>query len=301
MSYPQPLFILGSPRSFTSIVCAVLGQHPGAYGTPELNLFVEDNAHLLWARLSGRKQFMIHGILRMVAQLYGGEQDALTIDMARRWLLRRLSYSTADIYRELCEKVAPLRIVDKSPVYPTNLRNLHRIDGAFPGAFYLHLVRHPRTQGESVMKLSGGMFAVMADSFDYSTLPPILDPQISWLSIQNNIIRFLKKIPPERQLRLRGEDVLNERERHLKLCCDWLGLSTGADAMLAMQTPEESPYAVEGPFGARLGNDINFLRSPRLRDSKIGPASLDGALSWRPDGVGLKDEVRRLAESFGYE
>lgn len=301
MSYSQPLFILGSPRSFTSIVCAVLGQHPEAYGTPELNLFVEDSVQTLWARLSGRRQFMIHGILRMVAQLYGGEQDILTIDMARRWLIRRLSYSTADVYRELCEKVAPLRVIDKSPVYPTSLRNLNRINSAFPNAYYMHLVRHPRTQGESVMKLSGGMFAVMADSFDYDTLPPTLDPQISWLSIQNNIVRFLKQIPAERQLRLRGEEFLNDRERHLELCCDWLGLSTSSEAMTAMQYPEKSPYAVEGPFGARLGNDINFLRSPQLRDSKIGSATLDGALSWRPDERGLKDQVKRLAQSFGYE
>jgi hypothetical protein len=300
MSHPPPLFILGSPRSFTSIVCAVLGQHPQAYGTPELNLFVEDRVQDLWARLSGRRQFMIHGILRMVAQLYAGEQDTLTIEMARRWLLRRLASSTAEAYRELCEKVAPLRIIDKSPVYPTSPRNLSRIHAAFPEAHYLHLVRHPRTQGESVMKLSGGMFAVMADSFDYETLPPTLDPQISWLSIQQNIGRFLERIPPEQQMRIRGEDFLNNLDQNLAICCEWLGLSIDPAAMEAMRHPEASPYAVEGPFGARLGNDINFLRSPQLRDTKVPEVSLDGPLPWRSDGRGLKPEVLELARSLGY-
>jgi hypothetical protein len=301
MSYPPPLFILGSPRSFTSIVCAVLGQHPQAYGTPELNLFVEDHVQDLWARLSGRRQFMIHGILRMVAQLYAGEQDVLTIDMARRWLLRRLAHSTADIYHELCEKVTPLCIIDKSPVYPTSLRNLNRIHAAFPDARYLHLVRHPRTQGESVMKLSGGMFAIMADSFDYGTLPPTLDPQVSWYSIQQNISRFLETIPTEHHMRMRGEDFLNNLQYNLAICCEWLGLSVGTSAMEAMRHPEASPYAVEGPFGARLGNDINFLRSPKLRDTQVPEAALDGSMPWRPDGVGLRPEVLELARSFGYQ
>jgi len=301
MNHHPPLFILGSPRSFTSIVCAVLGQHPQAYGTPELNLFVEDDVQELWARLSGRRQFMIHGILRMVAQLYGGEQDTLTIDMARRWLLRRLASSTAEVYQELCEKVAPLRIIDKSPVYPTSPRNLNRIHAAFPDAHYLHLVRHPRTQGESVMKLSGGMFAIMADSFDYETLPPTLDPQISWLSVQQNINRFLEHIPPEQQMRMRGEDFLKNLEQNLTACCQWLGLSVDPSAMEAMRHPEASPYAVEGPFGARLGNDINFLHSPKLRDTKVPNAFLDGPLPWRPDCRGLKQEVVELARSFGYQ
>ncbi len=300
MSYPPPLIILGSPRSFTSIVCAVLGQHPQAYGTPELNLFVEDTVKQLWARLSGRRQFMIHGVLRMVAQLYAGEQSALSIDMARRWLMRRLDSSTGDICRELCEKVAPLCIVDKSPVYPTRLRNLERIHREFPQARYLHLLRHPRPQGQSVMNLSGGMFAIMADSFDYTTLPPTLDPQFSWYEIQSNIVQFLEHIPAEQQMRIRGEDFLNEREQYLAKLCDWLGMTVDEHALDAMRHPEESTYATEGPFGARLGNDINFLRSPRLRDSKISAASLDTPLSWRPDGASFRPDVVEMAQSFGY-
>ena len=34
-----PLFILGAPRSFTSICCAMLGNHPDMFGLAETNLF----------------------------------------------------------------------------------------------------------------------------------------------------------------------------------------------------------------------------------------------------------------------
>jgi hypothetical protein len=140
----------------------------------------------------------------------------------------------------------------------------------------------------------------MADSFDYDTLPPTLDPQISWLSIQQNIGRFLERIPPEQQMRMRGEDFLNNLDENLKICCQWLGLSVDPASMEAMRHPEASPYAVEGPFGARLGNDINFLRSPHLRETKIAESPLDGPLPWRPDGRGLKQEILELARSYGY-
>ena len=35
-----PLFILCPGRSFSSVVASMIGQHPDAYGLPELNLFL---------------------------------------------------------------------------------------------------------------------------------------------------------------------------------------------------------------------------------------------------------------------
>ena len=37
-----PLVILCPARSFSSVVCAMLGQHPQTYGLPELHLFITD-------------------------------------------------------------------------------------------------------------------------------------------------------------------------------------------------------------------------------------------------------------------
>ena len=39
----QPIFILASPRSFTSLLCIMLGQHPEVYVVPELHLFLAKN------------------------------------------------------------------------------------------------------------------------------------------------------------------------------------------------------------------------------------------------------------------
>ena len=37
--FPSPVFILSPPRSFSTVVCSMLGQHPQLYGLPEIDLF----------------------------------------------------------------------------------------------------------------------------------------------------------------------------------------------------------------------------------------------------------------------
>lgn len=298
--FPSPLFILGSPRSFTSLVCTMIGQHPEVYGVPELNLFTVDTLEEFAETFGGYRQIQQHGLLRTVAQLYAGEQNILTVDMARRWMLRRLHWEVSEVYKEICQQVAPLRIADKSPVYGLSAENLERIRAAFPDAYYLHLVRHPVTQGESILKIAKGVMAVMADSIDYSTDPPTVDPQIMWYEMQNNILEFLQDIPQQHKMMLRGEDFLNEHRPSLSKICHWLGISTDEKSMEAMMHPEGSPYACLGPIGAHLGNDINFLESPKLRSGKINSPELSVQLPWRMDGNSLKDSVIELAQQFGY-
>lgn len=299
---PAPVFILGSPRSFTSLVCAMLGQNPAAYGLPEMNLFLADTLQELVGELAGGyRQIQLHGLLRTVAQLYGGEQSMNSIDLARRWLMPRLGASTGDVYREIGAKIAPLVFIDKSPSYGLKRSNLERLASAFPEARYLHLLRHPLTQGESIMKIAGGLMVILADSIDYDAEPPVIDPQIIWHDMQNTILDFLETIPAERQMRFRGEDVLAEPTVFLPAICEWLEMPADADAVNRMMHPEDSPFATLGPLGAHLGNDPNFLRSAALRSSKARLGTLDVELPWRNDGARFRKEVIEMANRMGYE
>jgi hypothetical protein len=301
MSIAEPIIILASPRSFTSLVCAMLGQHPQAYGVPEINLFITKNLQQLVNYSKRNKGFMIHGLLRTIAQLYAGEQTRQTIEMAHRWLQRRIDCTTAEVYRELCAYVSPLKIVDKSPAYSKNLQVLNYIKETFPNAHYLYLTRHPRDQGKSVMKAPQAIATLIAaDSIDYDTIPPTIDPQYAWLRRQKKILDFLQTIPTSQQMHLRGEDLCNEPTLQLEKICSWLNFAWNEEIERIMLKTEDSPYACMGPWGAQWGNNPGFQQSPAFRYKPIKPSFLEGRLPWRSDDKGFMAEVVEMAQKLGY-
>ena len=298
-AFPGPLFLMAPPRSFTSVICGVLGQHPELFGTPELNLF----------RARTMKRFIgqtrLHtGLLRLVSQLYAGEQTIESVQMARCWINARRERTTAEVHRELCAKMAPRAMVQKSPRYHRRLANMEAILEAFPNARFLHLLRHPRGMCPSYLELhdpSAQMIACMdVGAIDRSGATPLADPQILWHDYNLRILEFEKRVHPSRWLRLVGEDVLAGLDDSLVRVCRWLGVSDGSEAIAAMKRPEDSPFACFGPLNAMFGNDPNFLRDPHLRPYTRKSLSLEGPLPWRPDGTSFHPRVVEMAQSFGY-
>lgn len=305
---PRPVFILAAPRSYSSLVGAMVGQHPELYGVPELNLFQCETIQEfntgetpMGEKKSPFWKSMRHGLLRAIAQIYTGEQSLESVRMAERWLRSREDRTSAEVFAELAEAVAPLRIVEKSPGVLRHRAYLDRMLDAFPDAQFIHLVRHPIPQGESVLKAKGGIGVLMAlNAVDQTGPIAALEPQIAWYDAQVQILRFLDTLPDEQFVTLRGEDLLNDLDGTLAELCRWLGVSDAPEAIAAMRHPEESPYSTMGPANAPLGNDVNFLKSPALREGEIKVPSLDAALSWRKDGASLHPRVRDLAQTFGY-
>lgn len=298
-----PLFMLAPPRSYTSLFNAMIGQHPQAYGLPELNLFNVTHLKNLWHRVSddiGGDTNRRHGLLRTVAEVYGGEQTASTVVMATHWAAARQELESSEVYRELVDKLDPLIIVEKSPAYTIAMDRLRRMLDAFPNARFLHLVRHPIPQCESVLKLNNGVFAVFVNSFDLDGDEAVLDPQIAWHDLNINILNMLALVPAEQQMRIRGEDCMAEPEEHLRMICQWLDIRDDDEAIAAMMKPEKSAFACFGPINAMFGNDPNFMRGPAFRPHKPRVPPLSAPLSWRQDGKGLRPEVVALAQEFGY-
>jgi tetratricopeptide (TPR) repeat protein len=115
-----PVFIVGMPRSGTTLVEQILDSHPGVFGAGELT-FMEDSDHALQARVGKRN-------LAYPAYLQGVTSDVLD-DVANKHLAA-LSGLAPD----------RLRIVDKMP---HNFRYLALIELLFPAARVIHCSRHP--------------------------------------------------------------------------------------------------------------------------------------------------------------
>lgn len=306
-----PLFILAAPRSYTSVVCAMLGQHPQMYGLPELHLFRSETM-AEWFELCRNESFpRAHGMLRAVAQLFFGAQTEETVHHARSWLKARTHFTTGQLLRALAVKVYPAIVVEKSPSINLDRDALARAFRMFPRARFLHLVRHPKGHSESVLKF-------MRERAKYGPIPPshwLLhlawygrtaadgtepDPQHGWYALNKCITQFLEAVPARQQLTVRGEELVANPDEALVPILEWLGVRADTAAIEQMKHPEQSPYARLGPEGAVFGNDRLFLQDPALRQERAAMHSLEGPVSWRTDVTWLAPEVVELARQFGY-
>ena len=107
----RPVFIVGMPRSGTSLTEQILASHPEVFGAGELPF---------WGRASGAFQTVEYAGRPVLDQIAG---------MARDYLagLSQLSENAS-------------RVVDKMPA---NFLNLGLIHAAFPNARIIHMRRHP--------------------------------------------------------------------------------------------------------------------------------------------------------------
>lgn len=306
-----PLFILAPPRSFTSITCAMLGNHPQAFGLAETNLFCADTVRQL-ERLHDRQSRLRHGLLRSMAHLALGEQTRESVAAVQAWLDRNHERSTADVFALLRLWGEGRAMIEKSPSHVYIEGAMPRMRAACPDACFLHLTRHPLDTWRSIVRTRERVkdaFRRLAqfDDADETGADPGqegtigADPDIegAWLYPHLSIMAFLEQVPKARKLRLRGEDLLADPDTHLAGICRWLGLDGGPEAMEAMKHPEASPFAAYGPSNARFGNDPNFMESPALRPYTPKLMPLDRAMAEAAD-EGFTGDVRACAAELGY-
>jgi len=299
-----PIFLLAPPRSYTSLVNAMLGQHPQAFGLPELCLFNVEKLIDLWRGSEGpvseNGAVARHGLMRALAEIYCAEQTTATINMARAWAAARENWSTGQVFQEIVRKIHPLVAVEKSPSYTMSKVRLRWLYEAFPDARFVHLIRHPVAQCKSLMAINEGAFAIKVEAIEFEEDRCFIEPQIAWFDLNANILEFLETVPSSQQIRMRGEDIMADPQMRLAELAEWAGLRTDAEAIDEMMHPERSPFACFGPINALFGNDPNFLAGPTFRPHRPTVPSLTGAVPWRDDGRGLYPEVIEMARWFGY-
>ena len=330
----EPLFILSSPRSFTSIVAGMIGMHPRLYAVPELHLLEKERLdELISFFISERQEKKLHGLRRVLSQLLIGEQTLAGVRMADRWLERRMSFTTKEIYLELIQMTNGLGFVDKSPAYSLSATTLKRLAEAFPASKFIHLVRHPIGQGLSMAKLLPStvrarrkLHNLQSRFREMSTVvPPLardlvrmrtleshednrvsqeidIDFQHLWCRMQSRIVQFLSDIDEDRQMTIRGEDFLVNPIGKCEEISAFLGIPWNSEYAEDVLHPELSPYACLGPQGAQFGNDINYLLDPCYRQREVViPKFGNAIIPWRNDGAKFEATTISLASSFGYE
>jgi hypothetical protein len=321
-SMAAPVFVLATPRSMSSVTCAMLGQHPQMYGLPETHLFLGETLSEWLQTTSATFPHMADGLLRAVAEICYGGQSAATVSSAAGWLRRRSTHTSGMVFEELAREVYPLHLVDKSPNMVYSVENMRRARQFFPEARFVHLVRHPRAYCASVMTYMDTLTRARArDEGPMSGTPRWIadlawfpypprggapehpehpDPQGGWYVLNTNVTTFLDSLADNHWIRVRAEDLVRDPAGVVSTVARWLGLRSDAESIAPTLHPELSPFACFGPPGARQGNDLFFLQQPALRLARGRSPNLEDPLEWRSDGQCFLPKVERLAREFGY-
>lgn len=296
---PEPLIILCPGRSFSSVVCAMIGQHPQCYGLPELNLFIGDTlGEVIEIYLASGREGLV-GLERTLAQLHDGEQTVETIEAAKAWISEHSALTSRAVLDHIQECVGDRILTEKSP---TNVRKdaiLARIMDAYPQAHLMQLLRHPRSRGKSQKT---AMDAQKARKMLNRMLGNLPDYEMVWTNTHLMIDDRTRDLPSGQLLRLHGETVLSDLQLYLPQICEWLGIRSDAEAIEAMLHPEDSPYSCIGPENAKFGANPNFLENPYLdmdKLARLNPPTLDAPMDWAPESE-FSPTTRSLAHYYGY-
>ncbi|MFZ1829369.1 MAG: sulfotransferase [Candidatus Competibacteraceae bacterium] len=293
----RPLLILCPGRSFSSVVCTAIGQHPEMYDVPEIYLGLVDSVGELLDMATGYgKKYLAYGLVRIIAQLHHHDQSEDSAQAAWSWLREHRYWTTGQLYHHIAECIAPKRLVDKSPTHG-RLENLKRLQVIFPDAFYLHLLRHPRTNSHSLYQVHRKRLA----HWQPDQLPQLTQRvEQQWLNVHRNILTFTGQLSPGRTMQIQGEQLLADPEGYFSQIAEWLEIRTDPAAIEAMMHPEYSPYACIGPPSAPYGNNQGFLEDPRLRIGLPFTGNLHDPLEWSEQGDFFSPETIALARQFGY-
>lgn len=219
-----PIFVVGAPRSGTSLLARMLDAHPAIGLADELCFFdivLGARSQVPELDRPERIEHFLELLPRMDHVRYWADGEALIAAAAER-LRADPAPSYARFYRHLMEAraaaVGARRFGEKTP---WNVRHLDALEALFPDARFVHIVRDPRAVVASKRKLPRTSTDVLTNAVKWS-----IDVAAAGRYLDGSSERAA------RLLEIRYEDLIRTPERVLRGVCDFLGEPFDA-AMLA--------------------------------------------------------------------
>ena len=283
---PQAIFVLAPPRSGTTLLRVMLGGHPESFAPPEMQLLLFNSLLDRKRAFSGRNSFWLEGTIRALMEINGCDGDEAKALMEQ---YEQDGMSAKEFYALIQRSIGGKRLVDKTPSYAMDLQVLKRAERYFDNTLYIHLLRHPYAMIRSFEE------ARLDQIFRYDTRFKTRElAELIWTISHQNIIEFLKDIPPERQHRLSFEELVRQPETVIGTLCQFLGLDLHPNMLEPQQRRKGS--MTDGLHGqSRMLGDVKF-HSYKTIDPKVADRWRDE----RPEGA-LGKETWETAGLIGYE
>ena len=283
---PSAILILSPPRSGSTLLRVMLAAHPALFAPPELQLLSFNTLQEREATFTGRYSFWREGTIRALMNIMDCDaKDAgkLMADCEAKGM------TTPEFYLFMQERIGSRKLVDKTPAYALNIETLRRAENYFTDAQYIHLSRHPNGMIRSFEDAKLEQIFRYEHSFSARQLGELV-----WTICHQNISDFLQDIPPQRQYRIKFEELVKQPAGILKGLCEFLELEFHPP--MAQLGKDKDKLMTDGIHGlSRMLGDIKFHTHKEV-DSNI-------ADRWKNDQAEdfLSYITWQTANSLGYE
>ncbi|CAM8663074.1 tetratricopeptide repeat-containing sulfotransferase family protein [Sphingobium cupriresistens] len=196
--HPQPIFIVGFPRSGTTLVEQTLSAHPGIAAGDELPIVNQ---------LADRAQGLLGSLLtypRALSEMWLGDRVRHVDSLRDLYLNEAVQFGAVDPARGW--------FTDKMPLNETHLGLIHIL---FPKSPIVHLVRHPLDVVLSVFSngLTHGYRCAYA-----------LESAATHYALIAELIADYRAALPLNYYALRYEDLVDDQERQVRGVLDFIGV-----------------------------------------------------------------------------
>lgn len=271
-----PVFVLGAPRSGTTLLRVMLAGHPQLFSPPEMVIAP-------FATMAERKQKLDErfwekgGLRRALIELLG-----VDVDEAKRREAEMDGWTVPEVYAWFAQTLGDRILVDKCPHLAAEPAALARLGRWYPDARWIWILRHPGSVTRSIENMP------MAEVILQGYAP---DARAIWHAANKNIQRFLHHVPAERQVTVRYEDLVADPEPSMRAVCALVGLPFEPK----MCDPYEGDRMRDGPPGARAVGDPNLAGRGKLQP-ELATSWLEGF-----DPTTVSPDTHLLAKELGYD
>ncbi len=210
MSHQCPVFVVGPPRSGTTLFSAMLGSHPNMVVGPETQFFAKLSGDELEEAVAD-PQWPARAVKSISGLMLAGQPVPDVYDLTECEIASHLGERTPSVQAMLesltaqfAEKNGKARWVEKSPGHAFNLPEIRAL---YPRAKILRIVRDPRDVALSSRKLPNLSDTITANLY-------------LWLKIITASDRFFQNDP--NSLTILFEDLIENPEAVLRQVCLFL-------------------------------------------------------------------------------
>ncbi len=294
---PRAIFVLSAPRSGSTLLRVMLAGNPKLFSPPELYLLSFDTMADRKAWYSGSQRFQLEGNIRALQELRNEPLEDIQKFIAG---LEEQNCSVQEYYRMIQEWLGDRILTDKTPAYAIDIETLQRAEDCFEDPYYIHLVRHPYGMIRSFeeAKLEQLWYPrLVGDKLSELDALPYKRRQLAemvWVILNENILKFLQRIPSERQSRLRFEDMVSEPENEMRTLCEKIGIDYDPGMINPQQ--EKKNRMTDG-----IHQSSRMIGDPKFHQhKKIDPAIAD---QWKSaySSDFLAEPSTSLAHLLGYD